>query len=201
MTAPSSRGNVIPMQRRQDPPEDDGVVIARIAGGNLAALGILHDRHSEGVRRFVLRATNRGADADDIVQETFLTLMRIAETYDGRPSARAFLVGIAAQLVRQTARKRARWSNAITELGHTIARAVSSTPETKAMVTEELATADAVLNGLSEEKRMVFLMIESEGLSGEEVAAALGIPAATVWTRLHYARLDLRRTLAKRGIQ
>jgi RNA polymerase sigma-70 factor (ECF subfamily) len=44
-------------------------------------------------------------------------------------------------------------------------------------------------------------MVESEGLSGEEVAAALGIPAATVWTRLHYARLDLRRTLAKRGIQ
>jgi RNA polymerase sigma-70 factor (ECF subfamily) len=189
------------MQRRQDPSEDDGVVIARIAGGNLAALGILHDRHSEAVRRFVLRATNRGADADDIVQETFLTLMRIAATYDGRPSARAFLVGIAAQLVRQSARKRARWSNAISELGHTIARAVSSTPEAKAMVTEELATADAVLNGLSEEKRMVFLMIESEGLSGEEVAAALGIPAATVWTRLHYARLDLRRTLAKRGIQ
>lgn len=201
MTAPSARGAVIPMLRRQDPLEDDGVVIARIAGGNLAALGILHDRHSECVRRFVLRATNRGADADDIVQETFLTLMRIAATYDGRPSARPFLVGIAAQLVRQSARKRARWSNAITELGHTIARAVSSTPEANAMVSEELATADAVLSGLSGEKRMVFLMIESEGLSGEEVAAALGIPAATVWTRLHYARLDLRRTLAKRGIQ
>jgi RNA polymerase sigma-70 factor, ECF subfamily len=201
MSASSTRGAVIPMPRRQDPPEDDGVVVARIAGGNLAALGILHDRHSEAVRRFVLRATNRGADADDIVQETFLTLMRIAATYDGRPSARAFLVGIAAQLVRQTARKKARWSNAIAELGHTIARAVGSTPEARAMVTQELATADAVLSGLSEEKRMVFLMIEGEGLSGEEVAAALGIPAATVWTRLHYARLDLRRTLAKRGIQ
>ena len=80
MTAPSARGSVVMMPRRQDPPEDDGVVIARIAGGNLAALGILHDRHSEAVRRFVLRATNRGADADDIVQETFLTLMRIATT-------------------------------------------------------------------------------------------------------------------------
>jgi RNA polymerase sigma factor (sigma-70 family) len=201
MSASSSRGTVVPMHRRQDPIEDDGAVIARIAGGNLAALGILHDRHSDAVRRFVLRATNRGADADDLVQETFLTLVRIAASYDGRPSARAFLVGIAAQLVRQSARKRARWSNALTELGHSFARAVGMTPEAKAMVTEELATADAVLNGLSEEKRMVFLMIESEGLSGEEVAAALGIPAATVWTRLHYARLDLRRTLAKRGIQ
>jgi RNA polymerase sigma-70 factor (ECF subfamily) len=201
MSAPLSRGVVVPMQRQKDPTEDDGVIIARIAGGNLAALGILHDRHSDAVRRFVLRATNRGNDADDLVQETFLTLMRIAGTYDGRPSARAFLVGIAAQLVRQSARKRARWSNALTEIGTTFARVVGSTPEARAMVTEELATADAVLNGLSEEKRMVFLMIEGEGLSGEEVAAALGIPAATVWTRLHYARIDLRRTLAKRGIQ
>jgi RNA polymerase sigma factor (sigma-70 family) len=201
MSPPSSRGSVVPMIRRQDPPEDDGVIVARIAGGNLAALGVLHDRHCEAVRRFVLRATSHGADADDLVQETFLTLMRIAGSYDGRPSARAFLVGIAAQLVRQSARKRARWSNALSELGNTIARAVGSTPEAKAMATQELAAADAVLNGLSEEKRMVFLMIECEGLSGEEVAAALGIPAATVWTRLHYARLDLRRTLAKRGIQ
>lgn len=201
MSAPTTRGTVVPMHRQKDPIEDDGVVIARIAGGNLAALGILHDRHSDAVRRFVLRATNRGPDADDLVQETFLTLMRIAASYDGRPSARAFLVGIAAQLVRQSARKRARWSNALTELGHSFSRAVGMTPEARAMVTEELATADAVLNGLSEEKRMVFLMIESEGLSGEEVAAALGIPTATVWTRLHYARLDLRRTLAKRGIQ
>ena len=201
MSTPSPKGSVVPLSRRSDPAEDDGVIVARIAGGNLAALGVLHDRHSEAVRRFVLRATSRGADADDIVQETFLTLMRIAATYDGRPSARGFLVGIAAQLVRQSARKRARWSNALSELGHTIARAVSSTPEARAMVTQELTTADAVLSGLSEEKRMVFLMIESEGLSGEEVAAALGIPAATVWTRLHYARLDLRRTLAKRGIQ
>lgn len=200
MSTPT-RGTVVSLPRRQDPPEDDGVVIARIAGGNLAALGILHDRHSAAVRRFVLRATNRGADADDLVQETFLTLMRIAATYDGRPSARAFLVGIAAQHVRQSARKRARWSTTLTEIGNTFARVVSGTPEAKAMVTEELATADAVLNGLSEEKRIVFLMIEGEGLSGEEVAAALGIPAATVWTRLHYARLDLRRTLAKRGIQ
>jgi RNA polymerase sigma factor (sigma-70 family) len=201
MSAPSSRGVVVPMTRRQDPAEDDGVIVARIAGGNLAALGVLHDRHSEAVRRFVLRATSRGAETDDLVQETFLTLMRIAGSYDGRPSARAFLVGIAAQLVRQTARKRARWSKALSELGNTIARAVGSTPETKAMATQELGAADAVLNGLSEEKRMVFLMIEGEGLSGEEVAAALGIPTATVWTRLHYARLDLRRTLAKRGIQ
>ena len=41
-----------------------------------------------------------------------------------------------------------------------------------------------------------FLLVEREGLSGEEVARALDIPVNTVWTRLHHARNDLRRALS-----
>jgi RNA polymerase sigma-70 factor (ECF subfamily) len=55
---------------------------------------------------------------------------------------------------------------------------------------------DAALAKLTEEKRLVFLMVEREGLSGEEVARALEIPVNTVWTRLHHARNELRRALA-----
>lgn len=55
---------------------------------------------------------------------------------------------------------------------------------------------DAALARLPEEKRLVVLLIEGEGLSGDEVARILDIPAGTVWTRLHYAREELRRALA-----
>ncbi len=55
---------------------------------------------------------------------------------------------------------------------------------------------DDALGRLSEEKRLVFLLIEREGLSGEEVAQALDIPVNTVWTRIHHARNDLRKALA-----
>jgi RNA polymerase sigma-70 factor (ECF subfamily) len=73
------------------------------------------------------------------------------------------------------------------------------TPEQEASVNEEMRTFDGALEGLSEEKRLVFLMVEREGLSGAEVAAALGIPVKTVWTRLHYARSEIRAALVAKG--
>jgi RNA polymerase sigma-70 factor (ECF subfamily) len=48
---------------------------------------------------------------------------------------------------------------------------------------------------ISEAKRITLLMAEVEGLSCAEIAAALGVPIGTVWTRLHAARRDLRRAL------
>ena len=57
---------------------------------------------------------------------------------------------------------------------------------------------NAGLARLSEDKRLVLLLIELEGLSGDDVASTLGIPVATVWTRLHYARVELREHLKRR---
>jgi RNA polymerase sigma-70 factor (ECF subfamily) len=43
----------------------------------------------------------------------------------------------------------------------------------------------------------VVLLVDGEGMKGEEAAKALGVPLNTVWTRLHYARKDLREALAR----
>jgi len=48
------------------------------------------------------------------------------------------------------------------------------------------------LSRLSADKRTVLVLAEVEGFSGEEIAQMLGIPVGTVWTRLHYARRQLR---------
>jgi RNA polymerase sigma factor (sigma-70 family) len=70
------------------------------------------------------------------------------------------------------------------------------TPESSAAGTEEMRRFEAALGSLSDDKRLVFLLVEREGLSGEEVAASLEIPVNTVWTRLHHARAELRRACA-----
>ncbi len=194
-----ARQSASPARRAEEPRkeagESDAELLARIGEGDLAPLGALYDRHHEGVRRFVVRATSGAAHADDIVHEAFLMLARISGRYDGRASARPLLLGIAAQLMREHRRRNARWLEVLRSFALTTGGRSAPTPEATASVGEDMRRFDAALAKLSEEKRLVILLIEAEGLSGEEAARALGIPLNTVWTRLHYAREELRRAL------
>ena len=177
---------------------DDPELMDSLAAGDLGALGVLYDRYHETVRQFLRRAAPAPAEVEDLVQETFLALPQAAASYDGRPRACPFLIGIAAHLVRRRRRFHARWTELLREVEELCADVVS-TPEDKLQCVEELAGIDAALARLSEGKRLVYLMVERESMTGEEVAAALGIPVGTVWTRLHHARAALSRSLARRG--
>jgi RNA polymerase sigma-70 factor (ECF subfamily) len=179
---------------------NDADLMRSLAGGDLGALGDLYDRYDDVVRQFLRRAAPNPADVEDLLQETFLALPRAAASYDGRPRASPFLIGIAAQLVRRRRRFATRWTELLREVEELCAEAVS-TPEEKVQYAEELAGIDEALARMSESKRLVYLMVERELMSGEQVAAALGIPVGTVWTRLHHARTALARSLAKRGMR
>lgn len=176
----------------------DAEIFVAIRSGNLTALGVLYERHHARMRRFLARATAGDADADDILHEVFITVGRVAGTYDGRPDAHAFLLGIASNLVRARREKKARWVQAFALLEGALTDVFRRTPEDSASETQQLHLLNAGLARLSDEKRLVLLLIELEGLSGDEVAGALGIPVATVWTRLHYARAELREHLKRR---
>ena len=178
--------------------ESDVELFAAMSAGNLTALGVLYDRHHQGVRRFVVRAVGRSRDADDITHDIFLTAARVAGTYDDRAGARPFLLGIAANIARSRRQKQARWRIALDLLEGALTDVLRRTPEDGASETEQLRSLDVALARLSDEKRLVLVMIELEELSGEEVATALGIPVATVWTRLHYARAEVREYLKRR---
>ena len=178
--------------------ESDTELFAAMSAGNLTALGVLYDRHHQSVRRFVLRAAAGSHDTEDIVHDVFLTASRVARTYDDRAGSRPFLLGIAANLVRSRRQKQARWRFAFSLLEGAVTGILRRTPEDGASETEQLQLLNVGLARLSEEKRLVLVMIELEELSGDEVATALGIPIATVWTRLHYARAELRSYLKRR---
>jgi RNA polymerase sigma-70 factor (ECF subfamily) len=172
--------------------------MAAIAAGDLGALGELYDRYHVDVRHFAERAAPGGRDADDLVHEVFLTLPRAAKSFDARPSARPFLIGVAAQLLRRRRRSFARLTEALRRFALEWTPS-PETPDDALLSSEDRERFERALTALTEEKRIVFVMIESEGMSGEEVATALDIPVATVWTRLHYARRELRARLSKGG--
>jgi len=184
------------VHRREVEKEGDAAILSRVGEGDLSALGILYDRHHESVRQFVFWATRSAAHADDITHEAFLALVRVAGRYDGRESARPLLVGIASKLVMEHRRTTARWTEVLKSFARSAADRSSPTPEGTASLSEEMRRFNAALAELTEEKRLVVLMVEAEGFSGEEVARALDIPLGTVWTRLHYAREALRHAIS-----
>jgi RNA polymerase sigma-70 factor (ECF subfamily) len=167
-------------------------------GGDISALGVLYDRHRASVHAFVLRASWSDALAEDITQETFLRLARMADRYDGRESSRPLLLGIAAKLTADARRRSLRSANLLRSLSQDVPSVTLATPEREATNAEALRRVHLALQKLSPEKRIILLLVEGEGFTGQEAAEALEIPLGTVWTRLHKAREALRHTLDRR---
>jgi RNA polymerase sigma factor (sigma-70 family) len=171
------------------PRRPDSDILCQLAGGEIDALGELYDRYQEPIRRFVARATRDAEDVDDLVHATFLAAAKSAGRYDGRPSCRPWLIGIAAQLLRRRRQSLGRFLGVLSSLR---VRATTADPRPALQARSDVERA---LDGISAAKRITLLMAEVEGLSCAEIAAALGIPIGTVWTRLHAARRELRRAL------
>lgn len=174
----------------------DAELFAAIARGDLGPLGTLFDRYHHDVRQFLVRSAPRSSDVDDLVQETFLTASRAAASYDGRDRAGPFLVGVAAQLLRRKKRSFARLRAMLERFGKAPVEAPRD-PEASAVASSEGERLAHAMEKLSEDRRLVLVMVEWNGMSGVEVARALDIPVGTVWRRLHEARAELKVVLER----
>jgi RNA polymerase sigma-70 factor (ECF subfamily) len=164
--------------------------MTRLASGEIGALGELYDRYHDALRLFVARATADAEDVDDLVHSTFLAAAKVASRYDGRPSCRPWLVGIAVRLLRRRRRAFGTLLAALTSLRG--AKSTTTDPRPALLARNDLERA---LARMSEAKRVALLMAEVEGWSSEEIATALDVPIGTVWSRLHAARRELREAL------
>lgn len=186
-------------RNREEPSEtNDPRLLERMRDGDMGALGILFDRYAQDIRRVVSRLGVAPGDIDDLVQLTFLEAMRAADQYDGRTNAKPWIAGIAVMMVRRHRRSLGRIVQRLADWAREPAPETLETTAADAYETHEMARrAENALKKLSDKKREVFILVAMEGLPGEQVASALSIPVATVWTRLHHARLDLRQLLAE----
>ena len=164
---------------------DDAELIRRIGRGDEAAFRNLVDRHARYLHGIAFSLTGNRADAEDVVQETFVAVLN--STFRGESQVRTWLVQI---LVRRVAMlRRTKWRKPAERLEQ------ESAPATRP---KELAGAEArldlaaMLEHLSAEHREVIVLREVQGMSYEEIAAALGVPRGTVESRLHRARNELR---------
>ncbi|MFJ6480622.1 MULTISPECIES: RNA polymerase sigma factor [unclassified Streptomyces] len=153
----------------------------------------IYDAHARSVYAYAARMTGDRAEAEDIVSLTFLEAWRLREALEGVTSHRAWLFGIATNVLRNTRRAARRHGDAIARLPPPdtvpdLAEAVVSRIADAA----EAAAALAVLSRLRRTDREALLLSVWSGLSHDEVAQACGVPVGTVRSRLSRARARAR---------
>ena len=176
----------------------DEVLIARIAGGDRLAMQVLFARHHVRVYRFVLRLVRNEATAEDLISEVFLDIWRQAGKFEGRSQVSTWMLSIARFKALSVLRKRPE-----EELDEETAERIedqSDDPETTLAKKDKGALLRQCLTALSAEHREIIDLVYYHEKSVEEVAGIVGIPEATVKTRMFYARKKLSELLKEQGI-
>jgi RNA polymerase sigma-70 factor (ECF subfamily) len=166
--------------------------------GREAAFLRLFDDHHLPLFRFAYRLTGSPADAEDIVQECFLQLLRPECSYDPRrTSIRAYLFGVIRNQSLKRRRKNDLAGDAITA-GHAAGQAAARgpSPENEVLRAElEDVVARAVMQ-LPDTQRDVLILAHYEQMPLAEIARVMALDLGAVKSRLQRARASLKETLA-----
>jgi RNA polymerase sigma-70 factor (ECF subfamily) len=176
----------------------DEVLIARIADGDRLAMQVLFARHHVRVYRFVLRLVRNEATAEDLISEVFLDIWRQAGKFEGRSAVSTWMLSIARFKALSALRRRPEQ-----ELDDETAQAIedhADDPEVALAKKDKGSVLRQCLTRLSEEHREIVDLVYYHEKSVEEVARIVGIPEATVKTRMFYARKKLSELLKEQGI-
>lgn len=178
---------------------DDVALVARVARHDAHALEALFARHHPAMYRHAVRLSHDAAAADDALQETFLAVWKHAESFRAATSVRAWLYTIARNALKRQFRKKAGEEDVVSleALGAEAGWGdVSAVDRVRAAV-EDRERVHKALASMAEPDREVLSLIDVEGLSLEEAAAALELGLPAMKSRLHRARLRFVAALAK----
>ncbi|MFN7975146.1 MAG: sigma-70 family RNA polymerase sigma factor [Acidobacteriota bacterium] len=151
----------------------------------------LYDEHSAPVHRFLQHLSGDRSVADDLTSETFVRLW-LAPDKEGIQSVRAYVMAIARNLYLMHLRGTPRGAAGGDALLGTLPDA-GADPERQAVDRDRLRSVQDRLAGLPEIDRAALCLRAFEGLSYEEIAAALDISVAAARVKVHRARLRLGR--------
>jgi RNA polymerase sigma-70 factor (ECF subfamily) len=179
-------------------------LIGRARTGDSRAFDELARREERALYRHAARIVGPGADAEDVVQDAFLSAWRSIRSFEGT-SFRAWLFRIVTNRALDRMRARKRRPELPLEPTDdeevTWAEPASPGPELADMASshEALRVVEEALASVPAEQRAALLLRDVEGFAYEEIAFMTGVEIGTVKSRIHRARLAVRNTLITRG--
>jgi RNA polymerase sigma-70 factor (ECF subfamily) len=167
-------------------PNDENLML-EFQRGSAEAFTELFARYRDVMYGFFRRRVENAARAEELAQEVFLAVLQGAARWEPRAPFRAYLYGIAMNLLLSERRKAVRETPGLAERD----------PQPPADSDAALWVREAIAR-LGETDREVLLLREYEQLSYEEIAVVLRVPVNTVRSRLWRARLALKELLVQR---
>jgi RNA polymerase sigma-70 factor (ECF subfamily) len=169
-------------------------LVERVQNDDLAAFEELYRLTREDVARTLFHLVGARADLEDLVQETYLKLLKAVPRYKGQSRFRTFLYGVTANVALMHLRWwRRRREDATSDLPESAAPGAD--PEATAQSAEARRLVQRALAGLSAKKRVVFVYHELCDMGPEEIAEATDSPYNTVRSRLHHARMEFTQAM------
>jgi RNA polymerase sigma-70 factor (ECF subfamily) len=181
--------------------EPDEDLMVRYQGGEVRAFEILLSRHRKPVYNFILRYVGDKETAEDLLQETFMRVIKGAEAYKRQAKFTTWLYTIARNLcVDQTRRRKHRKHaslDAPMAADEDSGTCSTSSPATRwapiARPSTSSCTRAAARDRVAlDEQREVFLMREFLDMPFKQIADVVGVPENTVKSRMRYALEKLR---------
>jgi RNA polymerase sigma-70 factor (ECF subfamily) len=165
--------------------------------GESAAFSRLYERTRDQAWRVLYRVVGNSPDLEDLLQESYIQLMRALQSYRGESRVSTFLhrvcVNVGLMHLRSKKRRREELSDEVPET----AAPESNDPHRAAQIKQAAELVQRALGTLSEEKASVFVYHDLLGLKPEEIGELLDCPANTVRSRLNRARADFTLAVGK----
>ena len=192
----TSADQPLPLRAPSPADEADRAALARISGGELAALEELYDRYKTMAYSIAYRITNDATLAEDVVQDAFLGAWRNAARYlEGRGSVKTWLLSIVHHRAIDAIRRR-RPTSELPDIDAGLPDALTL-PDIWGEVSANLDAASVrqALVALSDVQREAIELAYFGGLTQQEIADRTGTPLGTVKSRMRLGLLAMRRSL------
>jgi len=182
----------------------DGTLVLAVLDGDAESFGVLVRRHQAAMFRYAVRMCGDRDDADDVVQEAFLSAFRNWGEFRGDSAPCTWLHAIAVRAALRRSKREARrrdvareYARAMPFMQPRLAEAdfAARSSEARELRAEARERIDAALREVAEPFRTALVLKEIAGMPVADVATVLGVKEATVKTRLHRGRILLRAAL------
>jgi len=182
--------------------QDESAWVKALVRGDAAATARLYDTFVGDVLGWCRRLGAGLIDPEDAAHDVFVVALARIGSFKGQSSMRTWMYGVTRRVLANH-RRRARTRllrERLTRRGSVWGKDGGPSPAQAASSSEQRKLVHECLEALSSKHREVLVLCSLEGRTGREVAELLGVPEATVYSRLHYARAAFREAAGRFGL-